>query len=191
MDYRQLANLQLAGVQWVLNRPQTRQIAGLLPHNDAWLEVPDPLPRVRLQAISHSWPHAPREEAHHAERDVNYVRLIYDRPGELHISVDSRGERLLVVGESFYHGWQAQVDGRPVEVLRVHGDFMGCLIEPGRHEVHLCFRPASLVWGKRLTLAGLAGIAAVFVVFLHQPQRLRDPLETEFVTNTEPELAHV
>jgi hypothetical protein len=187
LDYWQLPALQAAGVQWVANRPQTRQIDGLLPHDERWLEVPDPLPRVRCR----SWPYAPHEESHHAEHDVNHgeAHLIHERPGELHIAVDAPDHRLLIIAESFHHGWQALIDGRPVELLRAEGDFMGCAVELGRHEVRLSFRPASLLWGRRLSLAALLGIGLMFLLTTYQGAMSRPRPKT--VDVAEQELAYV
>ena len=57
-------------------------------------------------------------------------------------------------------GWQAAVDGGPAEVLRVNGDFLGVLVEPGRHAVALQFAPLSLRLGKVFSCfsAGLLGL---------------------------------
>lgn len=198
LDYRQTAALRVAGVQWVLDQ-----------HENRWVEVPDPLPRVRLvgkAVVSLS----PREglaridvktEAlvgepgfHHAERDddVGGARLVDDRPGRLRVTVDAPDRRLLVVAESFHRGWRAEIDGRPHEVIRVNGDFMGCVVEPGRHEVRLSFQPASLIWGRRLSLAGIVGIGLTFVLWLRagrkETERRR---ETTHSIETERELALV
>jgi hypothetical protein len=176
LDYRQLSALQAAGVQWVANRPHTRKIAGLLEHDDRWLEVPNPLPRVRLEG--------PREETHHAQ-------LVHETPGELHIALQTPQPRLLVIAESFHRGWRAQIDGHPAELQRVHGDFMGCLIEPGEHDVRLVFRPASLVWGRRLSIAGVLGIALLFTMAARPRSMHRDRLELHHSNNVARELAHV
>jgi uncharacterized membrane protein YfhO len=85
-----------------------------------------------------------------------------DRPGELVVNVEANGRQLLVVADSFHAGWRATVDGRPAEVLRVNGDFLGCPVDSGRHEVRFVFDPWSLRWGRQMSLAGLALIVAGF-----------------------------
>ena len=44
---------------------------------------------------------------------------------------------------SYHSGWQATVDGRPVPVLRVNRDFLGCVVEAGRHRLTLDFQVIS------------------------------------------------
>ena len=48
LDYHLLPALRVAGVRWVQRDPSTAGIAGLKPYDDRWMEVPNPLPRVRL-----------------------------------------------------------------------------------------------------------------------------------------------
>ncbi len=164
LDYRQTAALQLAGVQWVLDR-----------ENHLWVEVADPLPRARLVSQTFETTDARRDLQHinpHTdalvERSIELsgepgeARILMDRPGEMQIRVMSPGRQLLVVAESFHAGWQAEVDGSPSPVQRVNGDFLGCHIEPGQHDVRLSFKPRSLLWGRRLSLAGLLAVGLVF-----------------------------
>jgi len=65
------------------------------------------------------------------------------------------GRQLLVLSESFDEGWTATVDGRPVRVMRVNGDFLGCVVPAGTHQVALVFAPAHLAWGARVSLGAL------------------------------------
>jgi len=161
LDYRNLSALRIAGVRWVKRTAATGEIEGLLPHDENWLEVPDPLPRARLvtQAVASDDP----------ARDIQRIRiesaalsevplalpaatpgtadLVAERPGRLAIRTECRTPQLLVVSESFHPGWQATLDGSPQPVLRVNGDFLGCLVAAGEHQVVLEFRPRSLRLG--------------------------------------------
>ena len=48
------------------------------------------------------------------------------------MAVATPTRQLLVVSESYHPGWQAAVDGVPQPVLRVNGDFLGCVVGPGK-----------------------------------------------------------
>ena len=61
---------------------------------------------------------------------------------------------LVVISEKYHPGWRASVDGNAEAVVQANGDFMGCLVEAGEHEVSLRFDPASLRWGRWVSLAG-------------------------------------
>ena len=55
------------------------------------------------------------------------------------------------------------VEGRPENVYRVNGDFMGCIVGPGKQRVVLTFEPNSLEAGR---LASCLGMGLLSVCFL-------------------------
>ncbi len=67
------------------------------------------------------------------------------------------GERsFFVVGDSWFPGWTATVDRKPVEIQIVNGFTRGIMIEgPGRHTIEMKFWPWSLTYGILLTLVGV------------------------------------
>jgi hypothetical protein len=181
LNYLSLPALRVGSARWVLGSPATSSIAGLIPRDSEWLEVPDPLPRVRLvgRAVASEEPaedlgRIDVARAALCEYDLalppgprgcpdGEATLLAQRPGWMHIQVRCCQPRLLVVSESFHRGWQCLVDGRPQPLLRVNGDFLGCPVEAGESQVLLEFRPASLQAGW---LASLTGLALVFCCFL-------------------------
>ena len=182
LDNHRVAALRVANVAWVRRNPLTAGIVGLerQPNESRWLAVPAPLPRVRLVAQTR----VSRDPAHDITiispessalvdsplmlppGPSGYALLVSDHPGQLEIQVDCLVSRLLVVSESYHPGWQAMIDGQPERLLRINGDFLGCVVPGGRHEVRLAFRPASLRWGLWLTCAGLGLMLLVMGVSL-------------------------
>jgi hypothetical protein len=177
LDYLCLPALRAGSARWVLRNAATSAIAGLVPRGDEWLEVPDPLPRVRLvgRAVASERPAEDIERIDVAreaicEYDValppgpaGQATLVAERPGWMHIEVQCSRPRLLVVAESFHSGWRCLVDGRPRPLWRVNGDFLGCPVAPGDSQVFLDFRPGSL---QRGWLASISGLALIFCCFL-------------------------
>ncbi|MBI2355174.1 MAG: YfhO family protein [Deltaproteobacteria bacterium] len=70
---------------------------------------------------------------------------------------------LLVLGEKYYQGWKATVDGRPAEIQRVNHILRGVYLTPGEHRVEFVFDPLPFKIGKYLTLASFALFAALLV----------------------------
>lgn len=94
------------------------------------------------------------------------ARILDERPGRIDVEVSARARQLLVLSESYHEGWKA-VDGeRELEVSRADGDFLGCVVEPGRQTISFRFQPASFIWGRRMSLAGLAVWAGVLALGL-------------------------
>ena len=92
------------------------------------------------------------------------ARIVSDAPGDIVLETSAPDRQLLIVSERLYPGWRATVNGQPQPLVAVYGDFMGCVLEEGNHEVHLAFDPDNLRRGKRVSLAGviLTGIFGVF-----------------------------
>jgi hypothetical protein len=182
LDYRQLPVLRAAGVRWVKRSAATAS-DGLTPAGTSWLEVPEPLPRLRL--VSHvTFSPAPSRDITRICVDsaalsevslalppaaAGTAGMVAERAGRLHIRADCPAPQLLVVSESFHSGWQAAVDGRPQPVLRVNGDFMGCPLAAGRHDVVFEFRPRSLALGWLDCCLGLGFLGACFCGGLRRP----------------------
>jgi hypothetical protein len=80
--------------------------------------------------------------------------LLSDRPGRLEIEVKSSAQQVLVIAESYHSGWHVRVNGRMRPLLRVNGDFLGCVVGPEDRDVVLEFRPRSLAAGRILSCLG-------------------------------------
>lgn len=195
LDYRQVAALRAAGVEMVLRSDSSDGIEGLTVRDAVWREVPDPMPRAWLvgQAIPSGEPARDLETIdlrttalvsdQSTAADLSQfppshgpggVGLRADRPGELQLRVSVPTPRLLVTTERFHHGWQAAVNGQPREVLRVNGEFIGCLVLPGERDVRFTFDPASLRCGKQISLIGLAVLVVVVGVGLFRNRKRID-----------------
>lgn len=196
LDYGRLAALRVAGVRWVRRTEATAHIEGLVPYDDRWWRVPSPLPRVRLVAGA--------RQSHDPARDLGLIdvestaltevplvlpeatsgaaapsgaaTVVSQRPGRLHIRCNCASPQLLVVSESYHDGWRAIVDGRPRQVFRTNGDFMGLPVGPGRQEVVLQFHPRSLDWGRMVSCLGMGLAVACLVGYQVRPSRL--PIES-------------
>ena len=76
---------------------------------------------------------------------------------------------MLVLGEKFYKGWRATVDGQPAEIYPVNHVLRGIYVTPGVHDVSFVFDPLPFKIGKYLTLASFA----FFLLMLVRELRLR------------------
>jgi hypothetical protein len=86
------------------------------------------------------------------------IQAYADRPG------------LLILGDQFYPGWEATVDGIPVPVINVNLILRAAPLSPGNHQVVFTFRPVTLRIGMWL---GVLGIILV-VLYVLIDSRLRE-----------------
>ncbi|WP_224983479.1 YfhO family protein [Geomonas agri] len=69
---------------------------------------------------------------------------------------------MLVMGEKYYKGWKATVDGKLAEIYPVNHVLRGIYLTPGMHKIEFVFDPTPFKIGKTLTLISFA----VFAIFL-------------------------
>ncbi|UCG23015.1 MAG: YfhO family protein [Chloroflexota bacterium] len=87
---------------------------------------------------------------------------------------ESSDTGLLLLTEAFFPGWQASVDGRPVDVVQTDILFRGVFVPAGVHEIVLEFRPVSFRVGQVISLLGvLAWIILFIYAYLWVPIRSR------------------
>jgi hypothetical protein len=92
--------------------------------------------------------------------DADDVRVLVDRPGRMSIAIRTSGRGVLVTTERYHAGWRGRTaDGRILPVIRVNGDYLGCVIDAGTTEVTLTFDPQSLRVGAWVSAAALLAIA--------------------------------
>jgi hypothetical protein len=163
LDYSTPAACQVAGVAWKWQDGLWQRVEGL--------------PRVRLvsralvcavpsQAIGQSDVVTTALVSEPLELDggpPGTATLVSDRPGRVSIAVESPSRQLLVLGESFHPGWRLKVDGERRRPVAVYGDFLGCEVGPGLHQVEFFFQPFSLRLGAALSALGVTLLVVWFV----------------------------
>ena len=81
----------------------------------------------------------------------------------------------LVLTDSWYPGWVAQVDGQTVPIQRADYIFRAVLLTPGEHTVTFEYHPLSLVYGAAITVTSLL---ITLVIALIGWRRHRHPMQS-------------
>jgi hypothetical protein len=90
-----------------------------------------------------------------ASEAVGEASPIARAPGRWRIRCSTKEPQMLVVRDGYHRGWRAVVDGEPVSVWRVNGDFLGLPVPAGEHVCEFEFDPDSLRHGKLLSVIGV------------------------------------
>jgi hypothetical protein len=92
-------------------------------------------------------------------------KVLYERPSpeRIEIRVDCEAPAFLVVSESHYPGWHAEVDGRDARLHRANHALMGVFLQEGTKSVVLKYQPGSFHAGLGLSLFGVL-VCAVFLL---------------------------
>jgi hypothetical protein len=91
-------------------------------------------------------------------------------PERVTVDVDAAGPALLVLGEAWYPGWQARVDGGRVEAVPVNAWMRAAPVPAGRHQVVFNFRSRLLAAGALVS----ALTALLAVICLRAPRRVHE-----------------
>jgi len=95
------------------------------------------------------------------EVDVGEVELVEYRPHRVVLRVRTPRDGLLVLTDSWYPGWEALDNARPVPILRANYLFRAVSLPAGRHEIVFRYRPRTWHAGwmvTALTASALGGL---------------------------------
>jgi hypothetical protein len=88
----------------------------------------------------------------------NKIDLISESNNRLQFLVKVREESLLILSDTYFPGWKAYLDGKPVKIFRANYNFRAVSIPPGKHEVKFVYHPLSVKLGVLVTSLGIIGI---------------------------------
>ena len=74
------------------------------------------------------------------------------------IEADAAAPGILFVGDAFYPGWSATVDGAPAKLLRADYAFRGVALPAGHHRVEMTYTSRPVAVGGLLSLAALLSL---------------------------------
>ena len=121
------------------------------PRTTVLLERPTAVPQDGGQVVLQGAPFGPGERA----------EIVRYEPDLAVVRVRTNETRYLVLTDSYFPGWQAWIDGRPVEIERASYLFRTVAVPPGEHTVEWRYRPTSMLVCALITAAGLAVMVAL------------------------------
>jgi hypothetical protein len=124
---------QVATPEWILARAR---LPGFEPRKVALLEE---TPGI-----------APTEGKAAEARFVSYA------PGEVVLEAQASAPAVLVLLDTYFPGWKAWVDGKPVPILRADYAFRAVAVPAGKSVVRFKYQPISFTMGVLITLASAA-----------------------------------
>ena len=83
------------------------------------------------------------------------VEITSYQPDRVRISASTGADSLLLLTDSNYPGWKADIDGNPTTVMTAFGNFRAVLLPAGTHTVTFSYFPASFTAGFMITVVSL------------------------------------
>jgi Bacterial membrane protein YfhO len=81
------------------------------------------------------------------------------------IEAEVKEPAMVVIAQTFYHNWQATVDGQPTKLLRANVAFQAVQISSGKHEIHLVYKDHAFEIGALISGVGwFFCLSAIFIL---------------------------
>lgn len=99
------------------------------------------------------------------------VRVSIYTDNKITLETTTEEDGFLVLSEIYYPaGWNATLDGEPIEIFKTNFVLRGFQIPSGDHTLALTFEPVSSIWGARLAWAGhiiiwISGLLAIGLIY--------------------------
>jgi hypothetical protein len=101
------------------------------------------------------------------------ARIVRDDPERVVVNASSPGDGLVVLGDTYFPGWKATVDGEEAPIDRVDYLFRGVRVGAGEHTVEFRYQPLSWTAGWIVSVVALAGLVVAIAVGVRRRRRGR------------------
>jgi len=98
-----------------------------------------------------------------------------DQPGLVRLHTTSNAPTVIVLSEAYFPGWQVNIDGKSVTLLRADGALLAAGLPPGAHTVEFVYRPALLLWSGGLSLLALLITVGLLIFPIRRPSFVNRP----------------
>jgi len=88
------------------------------------------------------------------------ARIVEDLPNRVVLDLQMETPGLVVLSDLCFPGWQADLDGQRVTIVRTNHALRGVVVPSGTSRLMFEYEPASFAWGLRLTGASLLVLLA-------------------------------
>jgi hypothetical protein len=80
------------------------------------------------------------------------------------VAIRARARGQLVLLDTLYPGWRADVDGRDADIRPANAAFRAVEVPAGTHQVRFTYRPTSVYVGAAISLLSLAALGAALLL---------------------------
>jgi hypothetical protein len=100
------------------------------------------------------------------------ARITQYRLNSLTIETDLNCRGMVVLSDNYYPGWKATVDGESTRIMQPYFALRGVMVDKGRHEIRMVYRPDYLFIGGWFAIVGIAMTVALWIVDRRVPTLL-------------------
>jgi hypothetical protein len=127
----------------------------------------DPQHNIHKQVILESDPGIEKKDNGKGE-----ARIITYDSNQIQIETDSNQPAVLLLTDSYYPGWTAEVDGSFKDILRANYTFKAIVIPTGKHTIKVSYRPSSIKLGITISTISIAGTILFLLYYPKKPKMI-------------------
>ncbi len=80
------------------------------------------------------------------------------------VEVEAAAPSLVVVSQTYYHNWRAEIDGQPARLLRANVAFQAVQVPAGTHRIHLFYRDRAFEAGAAISAVDWLAAMALLLI---------------------------
>jgi uncharacterized membrane protein YfhO len=73
------------------------------------------------------------------------------------VEVEAQEPSLVVVAQTYYHDWRAQIDGQSTPLLRANVAFQAVQVPTGKHQIHFHYQDRAFEIGAAISIVAWLG----------------------------------
>jgi hypothetical protein len=93
----------------------------------------------------------------------SFFEMISDDPNKILVDLKVNQSGWLILSDTHYPGWNARLDGEPVDLIKANYLFRAVYVPPGEHLVQMEYQPKSFYVGAGISLITLIGVIGFMV----------------------------
>jgi uncharacterized membrane protein YfhO len=103
-------------------------------------------------------------ESVHGSSQIEKINNIEYSPNKVTLSFKCEKNGIAVLNDVIFPGWEAYLDKKRTDILRVNYAFRGVKVGPGEHVIEFIYRPELLNIGKIISLITIASLLLSFLL---------------------------
>ena len=111
------------------------------------------------------------QAAANSERATGRATIAHEEAQELVIDADASQDGFLLVADTYYPGWFAEVDGRPAPIYRANLMLRAVPLPRGHHTVRFVYDPPGLITGLQITMLSVSLLVLWLAVAAYADRR--------------------
>ena len=123
----------------------------------------------------------PEEKSFVTVSNLTVAKILNSKFGiqSVDAGVEAAEPSLVVIAQTYYHNWRAEIDGQPARLLRANVAFQAVQVPAGHHQIHLFYQDRAFEIGAAISLCMWVNCAISLVVMRRRRQPPSPSLEDE------------